>query len=194
MSNDTLNDILIECARLRGCYPLMHRILDEFCWFCDAAISGFVSDDKKERRIYETFMFYLDIYDEENHIYTPYNFLDFCGFECHYNVITGMYDVNGFINGAVNIASFDDEEFAIAVTRSLYTFKAAAEIEPQPGVRPEARFINIDMIVEKLEKMEEDDEVLITEEITEEQHNRYDLLTVAFLTFWLGFITSMVIL
>ena len=40
MSNDTLNDILIECARLRGCYPLMHRILDEFCWFCDAAISG----------------------------------------------------------------------------------------------------------------------------------------------------------
>ena len=139
-------------------------------------------------------MIYLDIYDEENHIYTPYNFLDFCGFECHYNDITGMYDVNGFINGAVNIASFDDEEFAIAVTRSLYTFKAAAEIEPQPGARPETRFINIDMIVEKLEKMEEDDEVLITEEITEEQHNRYDLLTVAFLTFWLGFITSMVIL
>ena len=139
-------------------------------------------------------MIYLDIYDEENHIYTPYNFLDFCGFECHYNDITGMYDVNGFVNGAVNIASFDDEEFAIAVTRSLYTFKAAAEIEPQPGARPETRFINIDMIVEKLEKMEEDDEVLITEEITEEQHNRYDLLTVAFLTFWLGFITSMVIL
>ncbi len=105
-----------------------------------------------------------------------------------------MYDVNGFINGAVNIASFDDEELAIAVTRSLYAFKAAAEIEPQPGARPETRFINIDMIIEKLKKMEEDDEVLITEEITEEQHNRYDLLTVAFLTFWLGFITSMVIL
>ena len=134
------------------------------------------------------------MYDEESKCYTPYNFLDFCGFECRYNDITGMYDVNGFINGAVNIASFDDEEFAIAVTRSLYTFKAAAEIEPQPGARPETRFINIDMIVEKLEKMEEDDEVLITEEITEEQHNRYDLLTVAFLTFWLGFITSMVIL
>lgn len=139
-------------------------------------------------------MICLDIYDEENQIYTPYNFLDFCGFECRYNDITGMYDVNGFINGAVNIASFDDEEFAIAVTRSLYTFKAAAEIEPQPEVRPEARFINIDMIIDELEEMEEDDEVLFTEEITEEQHNRYDLLTVAFLTFWLGFITSMVIL
>lgn len=139
-------------------------------------------------------MICLDIYDEENHIYTPYNFLDFCGFECHYNDITGMYDVNGFVNGAVKIASFDDEEFAIAVTRSLYTLKAVAEKESQPEARPEARFVDIDMIIEELEKMEEDDEVLITEEITEEQHNRYDLLTVAFLTFWLGFITSMVIL
>ena len=103
-------------------------------------------------------MIYLDIYDEENHIYTPYNFLDFCGFECHYNDITGMYDVNGFVNGAVNIASFDDEEFAIAVTRSLYTLKAAAETEPQPEARPEARFIDIDMIIEELEKMEDEEE------------------------------------
>ena len=69
-----------------------------------------------------------------------------------------MYDVNGFVNGAVKIASFDDEEFAIAVTRSLYTLKAAAEIEPQPGARPEARFIDIDMIIEELEKMEDEEE------------------------------------
>ena len=116
-------------------------------------------------------MIYLDIYDEENHIYTPYNFLDFCGFECHYNDITGMYDVNGFINGAVNIASFDDEEFAIAVTRSLYTFKAAAEIEPQPGARPEVRFINIDMIIEKLEKMKDEEEEYVENETTKERTN-----------------------
>ena len=140
-------------------------------------------------------MIYLDIYDEENHIYTPYNFLDFCGFECHYNVITGMYDVNGFVNGAVNIASFDDEEFAIAVTRSLYTFKAAAEIEPQPGARPETRFINIDMIVEKLEKMEEDDEVLITDE-TEEKIEEIAYCNVAykFIYIFIGFVIGVLLM
>jgi len=140
-------------------------------------------------------MIYLDIYDEENHIYTPYNFLDFCGFESHYNDITGMYDVNGFINGAVNIASFDDEEFAIAVTRSLYTFKAAAEIEPQPGARPETRFINIDMIVEKLEKMEEDDEVLITDE-TEEKIEEIAYCNVAykFIYIFIGFVIGVLLM
>jgi len=116
-------------------------------------------------------LIYLDMYDEESKCYTPCNFLDFCGFECRYNDITGMYDVNGFVNGAVNIASFDDEEFAIAVTRSLYAFKAAAEIEPQPEARPEARFINIDMIVEKLEKMEDEEEEYVENETTKERTN-----------------------
>ena len=37
---DPLNDILVECARIRGCYPLMHRTLHEFDWFCTAAIWG----------------------------------------------------------------------------------------------------------------------------------------------------------
>lgn len=37
---DTLNDILVECCKLRGCYPLMHRILHEFNWFCSCVISG----------------------------------------------------------------------------------------------------------------------------------------------------------
>ena len=134
------------------------------------------------------------MYDEESKCYTPYNFLYFSGFECRYNELTELYEVNGLINGAITIASFEDEELAVAVTRSLFTLKAIAEFNHQP----EARFIDVDMIVEELEEMEkdeeEDDEVLITEEITKEQHNRYDLLTVAFLTFWLGFITSMVIL
>lgn len=130
------------------------------------------------------------MYDEESKCYTPHNFLDFCGFECRYNELTEKYDVNGLASSTLFITSFDDEEFAVAVTRSLFTLKAIAEIEPQP----EARFIDVDMIIDELEEMEEDDEVLITEEKTEEQHNRYDLLTVAFLTFWLGFITSMVIL
>jgi hypothetical protein len=38
--SDPLNDILIECARLRGVYPLMHRTLHEFNWFCSCAIWG----------------------------------------------------------------------------------------------------------------------------------------------------------
>ena len=135
-------------------------------------------------------MICLDIYDKESKCYTPYNFLYFSGFECRYNELTELYEVNGLINGAITIASFEDEELAVAVTRSLFTLKAIAEFNHQP----EARFIDVDMIVDELEEMEEDNEVLFTEEITEEQHNRYDLLTVAFLTFWLGFITSMVIL
>ena len=130
------------------------------------------------------------MYDEESKCYTPHNFLDFCGFECRYNELTERYDVNGLASSTLFITSFEEEEFAVTVTRFLITLKAIAEIEPQP----EARFIDVDMIIDELEEMEEDDEVLFTEEITEEQHNRYDLLTVAFLTFWLGFITSMVIL
>ena len=131
-------------------------------------------------------MICLDIYDEESKCYTPYNFLDFCGFECHYNDITGMYDVNGFINGAVNIASFDEEEFAVAVTRSLFTLKAAAEVSPQP----EARFIDIDMIIEELEKIEdEEDEVLITDE-TEEKIEEIAYCNVAykFICIFIGFV------
>lgn len=130
------------------------------------------------------------MYDEESKCYTPYNFLDFCGFECRYNELTERYDVNGLASSTLFITSFEEEEFAVTVTRFLITLKAIAEINPQS----EVRFIDVDMIIDELEEMEEDDEVLFTEEITEEQHNRYDLLTVAFLTFWLGFITSMVIL
>jgi len=99
-------------------------------------------------------LIYLDMYDEESKCYTPHNFLDFCGFECRYNELTERYDVNGLASSTLLIASFEEEEFAVAVTRSLYTLKAAAEIEPQP----EARFINIDMIIEELEKMEDEEE------------------------------------
>jgi hypothetical protein len=135
-------------------------------------------------------LIYLDMYDEESKCYTPHNFLDFCGFECRYNELTERYDVNGLASSTLFITSFEEEEFAVTVTRFLITLKAIAEINPQS----EVRFIDVDMIIDELEEMEEDNEVLFTEEITEEQHNRYDLLTVAFLTFWLGFITSMVIL
>ena len=38
--DDTLNDILVECCKLRGCFPLMHRTLHEFDWFVDAVIWG----------------------------------------------------------------------------------------------------------------------------------------------------------
>ena len=134
----------------------------------------------------------MDIYDEENQIYTPYNFLDFCGFECRYNELTEKYDVNGLASSTLLIATFEDEDLAIAITRSLFTIKAVAEVHPQP----EARFIDVDMIIDELEEEDNEEEieekVLIADEITEEQHNRYDLLTVAFLAFWIGFTTSMV--
>ena len=38
--SDTLNDILVECCKLRGCYPLLHRTLHEFNWFCSCVIWG----------------------------------------------------------------------------------------------------------------------------------------------------------
>lgn len=112
-------------------------------------------------------MICLDIYDEENQIYTPYNFLDFCGFECRYNELTERYDVNGFVNGTMTIASFENEDLAVAVTRSLFTLKAITEINPQP----EARFVDVDMIVDELEEIdvEEEDEDLI--EDVEESKN-----------------------
>ena len=99
-------------------------------------------------------MICLDIYDEENQIYTPYNFLDFCGFECRYNELTERYDVNGLSSSTLLIASFEDEELAVAVTRSLFTLKSIAEVSPQL----EARFIDVDMIVEELENMKEEEE------------------------------------
>ena len=38
--SDSLNDILVECCKLRGCYLLMHRTLHEFNWFCSCVIFG----------------------------------------------------------------------------------------------------------------------------------------------------------
>jgi len=37
---DRLNDILVECSKLRGCYPLIHRTLHEFMMFCETVIYG----------------------------------------------------------------------------------------------------------------------------------------------------------
>jgi hypothetical protein len=132
------------------------------------------------------------MYDEGSKCYTPYNLHDFCGFECRYNELTERYDVNGLASSTFFIASFDDEEFAVAVTRSLYTLKAVAEIEPQP----EARFIDIDMIVDELEEMdeEEDDEVLITDE-TEEKIEEIAYCNVAykFICIFIGFVIGVMI-
>jgi hypothetical protein len=107
------------------------------------------------------------MYDEGSKCYTPHNLHDFCGFECRYNELTERYDVNGLASSTLLIASFEEEEFAVAVTRSLLALKATAEVYPQP----EARFIDVDMIVDELEEMdeEEDDEVLITDETTKER-------------------------
>ena len=144
------------------------------------------------------------MYDEESKCYTPHNFLDFCDFECRYNEITERYDVNGLASFTLFIASFDDEEFAIAVTRSLYALKAAAETEsqsePQPEARPEARFIDIDMIIEELEKMEdeedeEEEEVLITEEIEKKiEEIAYCNVANKFICFFIGFVIGVLLM
>ena len=42
---DDLNAILIECAKVRNCYPLMHRTLHEFDWFVSAVMYGWTSLD-----------------------------------------------------------------------------------------------------------------------------------------------------
>ena len=137
-------------------------------------------------------MIYLDMYDEGSKCYTPYNFLDFCGFECRYNELTERYDVNGLTSSTFLIASFDDEEFAVAVTRSLYTLKAVAEVSPQP----EARFIDVDMIVEELEKMEdEEDEVLITDEIEEKiEEIAYRNVAYRFICIFIGFVIGVLLM
>ena len=135
-------------------------------------------------------MIYLDMYDEESKCYTPHNLYDFCGFECRYNELTERYDVNGLASSTLLIASFEEEEFAIAITRSLFTLKAVAEINPQS----EVRFIDVDMIIDELEEMEEDDEVLITDE-TEEKIEEIAYCNVAykFICIFIGFVIGAMI-
>ena len=135
-------------------------------------------------------MIYLDMYDEESKCYTPHNLHDFCGFECRYNELTERYDVNGLASSTLLIASFEEEEFAIAITRSLFTLKAVAEINPQS----EVRFIDVDMIIDELEEMEEDDEVLITDE-TEEKIEEIAYCNVAykFICIFIGFVIGVMI-
>ena len=130
------------------------------------------------------------MYDEESKCYTPHNFLDFCGFECRYNELTERYDVNGLASSTLFIASFDDEEFAVAVTRSLYTLKAAAEIES----RPEARFIDIDMIIEELEKMEDEEEHVTSDEIEEKiEEVAYCNVANKFICLFIGFVIGVLL-
>jgi len=135
-------------------------------------------------------LIYLDMYDEESKCYTPHNLHDFCGFECRYNELTERYDVNGLASSTLFIASFEEEEFAIAITRSLFTLKAVAEINPQS----EIRFIDVDMIIDELEEMEEDDEVLITDE-TEEKIEEIAYCNVAykFICIFIGFVIGVMI-
>ncbi len=130
------------------------------------------------------------MYDEESKCYTPHNLHDFCGFECRYNELTERYDVNGLASSTFLIASFEEEEFAIAITRSLFTLKAVAEINPQS----EIRFIDVDMIIDELEEMEEDDEVLITDE-TEEKIEEIAYCNVAykFICIFIGFVIGVMI-
>ena len=135
-------------------------------------------------------MIYLDMYDEESKCYTPHNLHDFCGFECRYNELTERYDVNGLASSTLFITSFEEEEFAVTVTRFLITLKAISEINPQS----EIRFIDVDMIIDELEEMEENDEVLITDE-TEEKIEDIAYCNVAykFICIFIGFVIGVMI-
>jgi hypothetical protein len=131
------------------------------------------------------------MYDEESKCYTPHNFLDFCGFECRYNELTERYDVNGLASSTLFITSFEEEEFAVTVTRFLITLKAIAEINPQS----EVRFIDVDMIIDELEEMEEDDEVLITEEIEEKiEEIAYCNVAYKFIYIFIGFVIGVLLM
>ena len=136
-------------------------------------------------------MIYLDMYDEESKCYTPHNFLDFCGFECRYNELTERYDVNGLASSTLFITSFEEEEFAVTVTRFLITLKAITEINPQS----EVRFIDVDMIIDELEEMEENDEVLFTDE-TEEKIEDIAYCNVAykFICIFIGFVIGVLLM
>jgi len=130
------------------------------------------------------------MYDEESKCYTPHNLHDFCGFECRYNELTERYDVNGLASSTLFITSFEEEEFAVTVTRFLITLKAISEINPQS----EIRFIDVDMIIDELEEMEENDEVLITDE-TEEKIEDIAYCNVAykFICIFIGFVIGVMI-
>ena len=93
-----------------------------------------------------------------------------------------MYDVNGFAVSTLLIASFDDEEFAVAVTRSLFTLKASAEVYPQP----EARFIDVDMIVE--------DETTKERTIGDIIDQNYSYIVCIYVGYMIGFIIACVVL
>ena len=79
---DELNEILIECAKLRGCYPLMHRTLHEFEWFVTVVIWGWsfsdvvrMGEDRKSSDYTEQFWIdqmkeYERIHNRWNHAYT----------------------------------------------------------------------------------------------------------------------------
>lgn len=77
MSGDTFNDILIECAKLRGCYPFMHRTLDEFNWFCGAVIWGKLFKDDKEREICVKYNEYY-VHGDSELIVLAKVFLEYC--------------------------------------------------------------------------------------------------------------------
>lgn len=44
-NNSDLNAILVECAKLRGCYPLMNRITHQFNWFTNVLVFGWTKFD-----------------------------------------------------------------------------------------------------------------------------------------------------
>ena len=78
--SDDLNEILKECAKLRGVYPdLMHRTLNEFNWFVRAVIWGeltHVVDGGK--RIYERWHNVTPINDGDSLICYAKAFLEYC--------------------------------------------------------------------------------------------------------------------
>jgi hypothetical protein len=73
---DDLNSILVECAKLRGCYPLMHRTLSEFDWFCKAVIHGWTQYDQYQMD--EMLTEYPYEWGDDELIHLARAFLDYC--------------------------------------------------------------------------------------------------------------------
>lgn len=100
---DELNEILIECAKLRGCYPLMHRTLHQFNWFVGVLIWGWTQYDdyRMERcRTHEDFneQFWIDQRKEYERIHERWNSAYTCS-------------ENDLINEALAFLEYCQEEY-----------------------------------------------------------------------------------
>lgn len=119
---DTLNEILIECAKLRGCYPLMHRTLHQFNWFVGVLVFGWTEYDKA-RMVHDSEVdgchdqFWTDMKAEYERIH-----------ERWYNAYT--CSENDLINEARAFLEYCQEEYGEEVDRAKLVSEISGITDP----------------------------------------------------------------